>query len=116
MMTSVLHFGGSLPFAPLPSDILSGVLVLAGIGSLLLVGLALAALARRQSRSYLLVTLALATLLARTVVGGLAVKEAVPVGVHHMTEHSLDIVMAALLIAAVYCARTIDPSAEEERA
>jgi heme A synthase len=89
---------------------LPGVLVIAGGASLIVVGLAIAAFARRRSRSYLLIALALLTLLARSVAGGLAVGELLPVGTHHLMEHSLDGVMAVLLIAAVYFARTTDPT------
>ncbi|WP_208023622.1 DUF7471 family protein [Halorussus pelagicus] len=82
-------------------------LALAGLGSAVLVGLALAALLRRRSRSYLLVTLALATLLARTGVAVLSLTGMVAPGSHHLLEHGLDAAMAALVVAAVYDARRV---------
>lgn len=116
MTTHLLHFGASHEFI-LGGDVaLPGVLVLAGIASVIIVGLAIAAFAKRRSRSYLLITLALATLLGRTVAGGLAMGEILPVGTHHLVEHALDGVMAVLLIAAVYFARTTDRTTGGERA
>ncbi len=65
-------------------------------------GLAVAAFVRRRSRRYLLVALALSTLLARSAVGMAAYLGAVGPGIHHTLEHGLDVAMAALVIAAVY--------------
>ncbi|WP_049981640.1 DUF7471 family protein [Halolamina rubra] len=65
-------------------------------------GLAVAAFVRRRSRRYLLVALALSTLLARSAVGLAAYLGAVGPGIHHTLEHGLDVAMAALVIAAVY--------------
>ena len=112
MTTHVLHLGMGHDAVSLGTLALPGVLVLAGGASLLIASLAIAAFAQRRSRSYLLIALALATLLARTVAGGLAMGELLPVGTHHVVEHSLDGVMAILLIAAVYFARTTDPTAD----
>ncbi|WP_306293924.1 DUF7471 family protein [Halorientalis salina] len=90
------------------------VLALAGLGSSVLIGLALAALARRRSWSYLLVTLALATLLARTAVAVLTMNAVIADETHHLLEHGLDVAMAALVVAAVYTARTARGSPPEE--
>lgn len=95
--------GGSVEFLAL--------LALAGLGSAVVLGLALAALVRRRSRSYLLVTLALATLLARTGVAALSLAGSVPEASHHLLEHGLDAAMAALVVAAVYDARSVRRSA-----
>ena len=65
-------------------------------------GVAIAAYVRRRSRRYLLVALALSTLLARSAVGVGAYLGAVGPGLHHTLEHGLDVSMAALVIAAVY--------------
>jgi len=83
------------------------VLTLAGAGSLAVLGLAVAALARRRSRSYLLVSFALATLAARTAVAGLTLMQLISPMTHHLLEHGLDVIMAGLVIAAVYYARTV---------
>ena len=111
MSTHTLHLGMGHDAVSLGTLALPSVLVLAGGASLVIAGLAIAAFAQRRSRSYLLIALALLTLLARTVAGGLAMSEVLPAGTHHLMEHSLDGVMAVLLIAAVYFARTTDPTA-----
>ena len=86
-------------------------LVAAGLGSALLLGLGLAAFARRRSRSYLLVVLALAALLARTLVAAGAEAGLLSTSVHHLAEHGLDVVMAALVVGAVVYVRTVEPGA-----
>ena len=65
-------------------------------------GLAIAAFVRRRSRPYLLVALALSSLVARTGIGLASFGSFVGPTVHHQLEHALDVVMAALVIAAVY--------------
>lgn len=115
MSRYLLHFGMEHGSVSLGTLALPSVLVLAGGVSMIVVGLAIVAFIQRRSRSYLLIVLALATLLARTVVGGLAMGELIPIETHHLVEHALDGVMAVLLIAAVYFARTTDPTAGGER-
>lgn len=83
-------------------------LALAGAASAVLTGLALAAFARRRSRSYLLIALAIAALLARTVIAGGAITQFVSPPTHHLSEHVLDVAMAALVVAAVYYARQVE--------
>ena len=92
-----------------PDPMVAGVLVLAGLASAVLVGLALAAFVRRRSRSYLLVTLALAAVLARTGVAAVTMAGGLSDATHHLLEHGLDVVMVALVVAAVYYARTVEP-------
>lgn len=81
------------------------VLIVAAAASALVVVLALAAFVRRRSWSYLLITLALGTLLARTVIGVLMLQRWLSPSVHHLLEHGLDVVMVGLLIGAVWLAR-----------
>lgn len=81
-------------------------LVLAGLAATVLVSLGLVAFSRRQSRSYLLVVLALCTLICKALAGSFTIVGIVPANLHHTMEHGLDLVMAMLLIAAVYYART----------
>jgi hypothetical protein len=69
-------------------------------------GLAVAAFVRRRSTPYLLVALALSSLVARTVVGFAGYADLVGPTLHHELEHALDVVMAALVIAAVYLVGT----------
>ena len=87
------------------SPLLVAAVVVAGLGVSVVIGLSLAALVRRQSRPYLLVTLALITLLARTIVAALSLNGSLDPGAHHVTEHALDVAMVALVVAAVYTAR-----------
>lgn len=84
------------------------VLIGAGLGAALLLGLALAALLQRQSEPYLLIALAIGALLARSVVAGLSMVALVPRAYHHLLEHLLDVAMAAFVIGAVYYARAVD--------
>ena len=108
-----LHFSSRI--RPLVDTLaLPSVLVIAGVSSVAIVGLGIAAFSRRRSRSYLLITLALATLLVRTLVGGLALEEMMSFRLHHLIEHGLDGVMAVLLLAAVYFARTTSPRSTKE--
>ncbi|PSP85937.1 hypothetical protein BRC83_02275 [Halobacteriales archaeon QS_1_68_17] len=108
MLPTALPAGQLLHLAPegSPAVVLLAVLALSTVGSALVVGLSLSAFVRRGSWSYLLVTLALATLLARSGVTVLTMQSVIPTGVHHLLEHALDVAMAALVIAAVYTART----------
>lgn len=104
----VLHLGANHGPVSLEAFALPSVLLLTGIVSSIIVSLAIVALAQRRSRSYLLITVAFGTLLARTLVGGLAMMGIVQLEIHHITEHGLDGTMAILLIAAVYYARTTE--------
>ena len=82
--------------------------VLLGVGTLaagLVVAVAVAALLQRRSMPYLLVTLALASVLARVLVGVALALGIFPDETHHTLEHALDAVMVGLVIAAVYTAR-----------
>lgn len=111
IVTSVTWSVAPLHAAPTPDVLLLGVVGLAALGSAVLLGLGLAVLARRRSQPYLLVVLALAALLARSVVAALGVVEVVPTTDHHVAEHSLDVAMAALVIGAVYYARGVEERA-----
>ena len=91
---------------------LLALLGVAGLGSAIVLSLALAALVRRRSRPYLLVALALSTLLARTGVAVLSAAGSVGAEAHHVLEHCLDVAMAALVVAAVYDARAARKTAD----
>ncbi|MHB9287151.1 hypothetical protein ACKVMT_08935 [Halobacteriales archaeon Cl-PHB] len=93
---------------------LTVVLLLAGLGASVVIGLALAAFARRRSRPYLLVVLAVATILLRTVVAALSLQGTVSTARHHLAEHLLDVVMVGLVIAAVVTARAASPDRDRE--
>ena len=78
------------------------VLLLSGAGSLALLGVAVAALARKRSRSYLLIALTLAALAARTGVAGLTVMGRLPDGTHHLLEHGLDAASYSAWVEAAF--------------
>ena len=88
--------------------ILSVAVVLGGLSSAVVVALAVAALLRRRSASYLLVSLALGTLLARSAVAVVAMNGLFSNATHHVVEHGLDVLMAGLVLAAVYYARRVE--------
>jgi hypothetical protein len=100
---SVLHVGSD----PGVDLVMVGAVAVAMSGAGVLLGLGLAALLRRRSWSYLLVALALAALFARVSVAALSVAGMFGPTQHHLVEHSLDAVMVALVVAAVYHARSI---------
>ena len=89
--------------------ILAALLGVGAFGGAAILGLALAALVRRRSWPYLLVALALGTLLVRVAAGAVYVQGTLGSDTHHLLEHGLDIVMAALVIAAVVFARDASP-------
>lgn len=98
----LLHAGALTPHT-LP---LLAVLTVAAAGTAILLGLALAAFVRRQSRSYLLIVGAFGALFARSAVAGVAVFGYLSPRSHHLLEHGLDIVLVSLVVAAVYVARS----------
>lgn len=102
-----LHAGlvgpGSLP--------LLAAIALATVGTAALLGLAIGAFVRRRSRPYLLIVGALAALLGRSAVAGVAAVGLVSLAEHHVLEHGLDVLLVALVIAAVYHARTASTGA-----
>ncbi|MFC7098565.1 DUF7471 family protein [Halobaculum marinum] len=101
-MNSVLHI------APGAHGVAYALVVaLGGLAGAALLGLGIAAFLRRRSRSYLLVALALGTLAARAGLAGATAFGLVGAETHHFGEHLLDVVMAGLVVAAVYYARSV---------
>ncbi|WP_338730167.1 hypothetical protein [Haladaptatus sp. DJG-WS-42] len=92
------------PAVDFPLVVLVG---LASVGAAILLGLALAAFLRRQSRPYLFIALALCAVFAQSIVAALSVTGMLETNLHHLLEHSLDVLLVALVIGAVYYARTI---------
>jgi len=84
---------GSLPIL--------AVVVVAGLGTSVLFAVSLAAYRRRRAQ-YRLIALAVGALLARSIVGAGTVLGVVPMPVHHLVAHSLDFLIAALVLYAVY--------------
>jgi hypothetical protein len=87
--------------------VLLAVIGLAALGSAVLLGLGLAAYVRRRSRPYLLVVLALAAIAARSAVAWVTMLGMLPDATHHLVEHGLDVVMTALVVGAVWYARSL---------
>lgn len=81
---------------------LLAVIGVAGIGTGILFLVSLVAYRRRRSSQYLLISVAVGALLARSLVGAGTVLGHVPMPVHHFLEHSLDFLIAALVLYAVY--------------
>lgn len=89
---------------------LLAVILLAGIGTTVLFLIGAAAYSRRRTTPYLLLTVALGALVARTVVGLGTVVGVVPMPVHHLVEHGIDFLIAALILSAVYLSGVRLPS------
>jgi len=100
----VLHAGPSIGPA------YAAVLALASVGSAALGGLALAAFARRRTSPYLFVALAVVALATRSALGWLGMVGGLSPTTHHTAEHGLDVVMVALVVAAVWHARSVRPT------
>ncbi len=84
------------------SPTLLAVILIAGLGTGVLFAVSLVAYHRRRSRQFLLISIAVGALLARSVVGAGTVLGYVPMASHHFVEHSLDFVIAAVVLYAVY--------------
>ncbi|KAA9396231.1 hypothetical protein Har1130_16140 [Haloarcula sp. CBA1130] len=81
---------------------LIAVLGLATLGTLALFFVAAVSTRRRRSRPYVLLTAAIGLLVLRSVVGIGTVLGAVPMVVHHLTEHGFDFLIALLVLGAIY--------------
>ncbi|WP_251343170.1 DUF7471 family protein [Haloplanus halophilus] len=104
----------SLPFVSLhavaggvASVGLLAVVAVAALGAAVLLGLSFAAFVQRRSRPYLLIVAAFAALLGRSAVLGVSMLGVLSPTNHHLFEHGLDVVLVALVVAAVYYARTV---------
>lgn len=109
------------PLAPLHAGLvgpesppLLATVALATVGTAVLLGLAVGAFVRRGSRPYLLIVGALAALLGRSAVAGVTAAGLLSITEHHVLEHGLDVLLVALLIAAVYHARGLSGEAASE--
>jgi uncharacterized membrane protein len=81
---------------------LLGLILAAVVGTGVLFVVSLVAYRRRQTAQYLLVSLAIAGLLVRSVVGTGTVLGVVPMPIHHLVSHSLDVFIAGVVLYAVY--------------
>ena len=87
---------------PQLEPVLVGIIVLAVVATSILFLLGVGAYVQRGSTRYLLITIAIGLLLARSVVGLGTVLGLVPMTVHHLVEHGFDVLIAALVLYAVY--------------
>jgi len=87
---------------PVGSFLLLGVIAVAGIGTGVLFLVSVVASRRRGGDQFRLISVAVGVLLARSIVGAGTVLGYVPMPVHHFLEHSLDFLIAAIVLYAVY--------------
>ena len=87
---------------PQLAPVLVAVIALAVAGTALLFAVGLVAYSRRRSTRYLLITVVLGMLVARSIVGFGTVLGLVPMTVHHLVEHGFDFLIAVLILFAVY--------------
>lgn len=103
-VSTVLSTSGEWPGVE-GSLLLLGVILLAGVGTGLLFVASVVACLRRRSTRYVLITIAMGALFARSLVGFGTVSGVVPMTYHHVIEHSLDFLIAALVLYAVYLSK-----------
>ena len=76
--------------------------VAAGIGTGVLFVVSLAAYLRRRTTQFLLITIAVGALWTRSIVGAGTLFGYVSMPIHHFVEHSLDFLIAGIVLYAVY--------------
>ncbi|QLG61541.1 DUF7471 family protein [Halorarum salinum] len=84
------------------SPLLTATILLAGLGTTMLFLVSVVAYRQRRTSRYLLVAVALAALVVRTGIGLGTMLGFVPMTVHHLASHSLDFLIAAAILYAVY--------------
>lgn len=87
------------------SLVILGVVILAALGTGALFLVSAIAYHRRRSRQYGLISAAIGALVVRSAVGTGTVLGVVPMPLHHLLEHALDFLIAALVLLAVYFRR-----------
>lgn len=87
---------------PEVATVLLSVIVLAMLGTAVLFCCGLVAYSRRRSTRYLLISVVLGLLVARSIVGLGTVFGLVPMSIHHLVGHSIDFSIAALVLYTVY--------------
>lgn len=100
----------SVPLHAVPdgeSAVVFGFVTLAALGTAVLLGLALAAFVQRRSGPYLLLVGAFLALFARSLVAVVGAVGMLSPTTHHLVEHGIDVVLVALVVAAVYYARAV---------
>lgn len=84
------------------SLVLFAVILVAGIGTGVLFAISVLAYHRRRTAQFKLIAVALGALFLRSFVGIGTVLGLVPMWLHHFIEHSLDFLIAAAVLYAVY--------------
>jgi heme/copper-type cytochrome/quinol oxidase subunit 3 len=87
--------------SPQLAPVLLGLILIAGAGTGLLFLAAVVAYRRRGTRRYLLITGALGALFVRSIVGTATVFGVIPMVVHHLASHGLDLLVAATLLFVI---------------
>lgn len=87
---------------PQLTPVLLAVIVLAAAGTTVLFCIGVVAYTRRRSTRYLLITIVLGLLVARSLVGLGTVFGLVPMTIHHLVEHGVDFSIAVIVLYAVY--------------
>ncbi|AHG01483.1 hypothetical protein HALLA_03580 (plasmid) [Halostagnicola larsenii XH-48] len=103
-------------FDPGFSVLLLGVIILAALGTTVLFLGSLVAFWRRRTAPYLGITIALALLVIRTLVGFGTLSGVVPMPIHHLVEHSFDFFIAVVILYTAYSTgspRRTDPPPSE---
>ncbi|WP_212589833.1 MULTISPECIES: hypothetical protein [unclassified Halorubrum] len=95
-------FSALVPLTVQGSPVLLAVIACAGIGTGALFLVSLVAYRRRQTGQYRLISAAVGVLVLRSLVGAGTVLGGVPMPVHHFIGHSLDFLIAAMILYAVY--------------
>ncbi|WP_396610998.1 hypothetical protein ACH9L7_12340 [Haloferax sp. S1W] len=93
------------------SPFVTVVAALTGAVSVTLAGLGIAVFHRRRTRSHLLIALALLAFASRAAVVVLTFAGVITGIEHHAIEHVLDLVMAGLVLTAIYYARSMEREA-----
>ncbi|ELZ87288.1 hypothetical protein C453_03019 [Haloferax elongans ATCC BAA-1513] len=88
--------------------LVTAIVTLSGVASVTLAVLGVAVFYRRRTRSHLLIALALLAFASRAGVVALTFAGVISDVDHHVAEHVLDLVMAGLVLAAIYYARSIE--------
>lgn len=88
--------------SPEVAPVLLALILLAGIGTGLLFGVSVVAYWQRRSRTYLLIAIALGLLFGRCLVGLGTVFGITPMLAHHVVGHSIDFVIAVVVLYASY--------------
>lgn len=98
---------------PQVAPVLLFVILLAAAGTMALFIIAVLGYRRRRQPRFFIVALVIGALVVRSVVGLGTVFGVTPMTVHHLVEHSIDFLIAAGLLYAIYYSQTGNDTATE---